>query len=182
MKKMSRERGFTLIELLVVISIIALLSSIVLSSLNSARDKARIATVRSSVDQIYKAFYATVVDSGNTYIPKSDTSGQASSGADQSRWYLPDCSVARDTTGDDRPNGEYVKQFATAINTYLKSVPLDPWGSPYWIDSAYLCTAGEVAGCTAGSWYFVSGSGGSNNSGPNIYDSNNVVVTLCKHP
>jgi prepilin-type N-terminal cleavage/methylation domain-containing protein len=36
-------KGFTLIELLVVISIISLLSSIVLSSLSSARDKARIA-------------------------------------------------------------------------------------------------------------------------------------------
>lgn len=35
-------KGFTLIELLVVISIISLLSSIVMSSLNSAREKARI--------------------------------------------------------------------------------------------------------------------------------------------
>src|SRR3989344_5438428 len=38
-----KTKGFTLIELLVVISIISLLSSIVLSSVSSARDKARIA-------------------------------------------------------------------------------------------------------------------------------------------
>lgn len=40
-------RGFTLIELLVVVSIISLLSSIVMTAVNSAREKARIAAARS---------------------------------------------------------------------------------------------------------------------------------------
>jgi prepilin-type N-terminal cleavage/methylation domain-containing protein len=51
---MNSKRGFTLIELLVVISIISLLSSVVMSSLNSARDKARIASGRQLAAQAFR--------------------------------------------------------------------------------------------------------------------------------
>ncbi|HEU5114195.1 MAG TPA: prepilin-type N-terminal cleavage/methylation domain-containing protein, partial [Candidatus Paceibacterota bacterium] len=51
-KCIHNKRGFTLIELLVVISIISLLSSVVLSSLNSARAKARDAKRAEDVHQL----------------------------------------------------------------------------------------------------------------------------------
>jgi len=53
--KCKNRAGFTLIELLVVIAIIGLLSSIVLASLNSAREKARVAQTQANIHSIGQA-------------------------------------------------------------------------------------------------------------------------------
>jgi len=47
-----KQQGFTLIELLVVIAIIGILSSVVLASLNTAREKANQASVQSNLKTI----------------------------------------------------------------------------------------------------------------------------------
>lgn len=67
MKKLSE--GFTLIELLVVISIIALLSSVVLSSLNTARARAGDSAVKADMKQL--------LSQSQNYL---DTSGAVSFG------------------------------------------------------------------------------------------------------
>ena len=59
-----RNKGFTLIELLVVISIIGILSSVVLASLNSARKKARDARRVSDIKQLQLALEVSFDENG----------------------------------------------------------------------------------------------------------------------
>src|SRR3989344_9029837 len=60
-------RAFTLIELLVVISIIGLLSTVVLASLNTARVKARDAQRIAALKEIQKAIELYASDHGGQY-------------------------------------------------------------------------------------------------------------------
>lgn len=62
------QRGFTLIELLVVIAIIGILASVVLASLNSARDKGEDAAIKSNLNNARAQAELYYDDSGRTYV------------------------------------------------------------------------------------------------------------------
>ncbi len=65
MIKQTLKRGFTLIELLVVIAIIGILASVVLASLNSARDKGTDAANKSNLNNIRAQAEIVYDDDGN---------------------------------------------------------------------------------------------------------------------
>ena len=58
-------RAFTLIELLVVVAIIGILSSVVLASLNSAREKSNVALIKSTLKQLYAQAQINFTENGS---------------------------------------------------------------------------------------------------------------------
>ncbi len=64
---MNLKKGFTLIELLVVVAIIGILASVVLASLNTARNKGKDASAQASMSSM-RAQAELGVDASGTYI------------------------------------------------------------------------------------------------------------------
>lgn len=73
---MSSPRGFTLIELLLVISIIALISSVVLTSFETGRQKARDAAIKHQLTEMRTLMYREFSDTGSyTNLKGNSVSG-----------------------------------------------------------------------------------------------------------
>jgi prepilin-type N-terminal cleavage/methylation domain-containing protein len=111
MTRSSSARGFTLIELLVVIAIIGLLSSIVLASLSSARQKSRDARRLADIRQLQTALELYANDNGGTYPGTGGT------------WYDNSCDPS-------------FANFTSLVSNYYK-LPADPGSKCMWYYKDY---------------------------------------------
>ena len=102
--------GFTLIELLVVISIISLLSSIILSSLNTARERARDIKRISEIKEFQKALELCYYDTGS--YPQVSASGFY--------WVRNSC------LPDPAQNQYFTALEPLVTGGYINSLPFDP--------------------------------------------------------
>ena len=177
-KNYKNKKGFTLIELLVVITIIGILAAIIFANITLSRKQAReskamaeMYSIRTAMEMLYSDTgkfpngndaYCPPVVSGNNEVDLSlDSAGLMGNDGNYTNW-----------------NGPYVANV------------IDPWGTPYFLDEDYHCTAG-AKGCngfvttnnsnilsvlvSCGPDKMVSGS----NGGACVYNDDNIVLILC---
>lgn len=99
-----KERGFTLLELLVVMVIIGLLASYVGPKYFSQIGKSEVKTAKAQIEALEKALDTYRLDIGQYPSTEQGLNALRKNPDDESKW-----------------QGPYLK----------KSVPDDPWGSPY---------------------------------------------------
>ncbi len=129
--------GFTLIELLVVVAIIGILASVVLASLNSARDKGSDAAIKSNLANM-RAQAALYYDENNTYGAVTSCTVTAATppvfgagcsglfGADQIQMRGAMAATAK-ASGSTAYSGIGAVGEEWAATAQLKSTPADYW-------------------------------------------------------
>jgi len=129
-KKLQNSRGFTLIELLVVIAIIGILSSVVLASLNGAREGARDARRQTDLNQVQLALEQLYAECGS--YPQQT----AGTGVTSLSVTAANCESSAS---------------AVPLSSHMSQVPEDPNGGTYGYagDQFNYCLAARLEGSNA---------------------------------
>ncbi len=139
--KRAAHRGFSLIELLMVISIITLITSIIVASMVTSREKARVANAKVEMRQIVEVALVATGEEGKTVIGITDTTQGHLAPNEIGEECLNSGEIAPDSGGG--PCYDAWKHMAmtlgsksgglTAADSFFISFMFDPWGVPYII-------------------------------------------------
>ncbi len=144
------QRGFTLIELLVVIAIISLLSSILISSLLSARDKAMNSRTVSQNAQFARALIL-YSDDHNGAIPS--TIGMGVTINEKSFMCLGPSCIFNNTVVDSSLNTYISSYIPESASTALKEYKIGPQNYGYK-GTVFTCFDQNDEGCIDGRFFF----------------------------
>ena len=149
-KMFKKNRGFTLIELLVVIAIIGILSTIVLVSLSTARNKANDAAIQADMNQV-RSIAEMVYGDNNNYSSLCTGSGGLctdNSGNCSGNSYTSQLStIVTDVSGK---NGGTAPICYTSGSAYCSSATLNTGGNSYCIDSTgYAGLTSSTSSCVS---------------------------------
>jgi prepilin-type N-terminal cleavage/methylation domain-containing protein len=163
---MKRGSGFTLIELLVVIAIIGILASIVIASMNTARQQALVAKAKGELHQIRLAIEMLAIHTGQWpgHQPIGSILPEGTLGNEL--WDLNGGLAGLTQTDGGYPGWK---------GPYMASIPLDPWGQPYFLDTDYDL---DGSAASPSDMAAVLGSFGTDGNGQNEYDFNDIRVIL----
>jgi prepilin-type N-terminal cleavage/methylation domain-containing protein len=149
-----KNRAFTLIELLVVISVIGLLSSIVMASLNSAREKGRMAAARQFEGNVYRVAAEQAVGIWDfdecTGTFAADRSGTGNNGVLTN--------MATSSWSADTPNGIGCSLFFDGTNDFvnvgnapsLRDISAGSFSIAAWMKTSDTSGRGALVGTYSG--------------------------------